>query len=81
MRESAKALDHASGDICGIQSSDDYYSDANVFTEVAKYYSENPQLILLAGYHIPIDHNLLEVQCPPPAQKEMVFLIGEMYLL
>ena len=65
-----KALDHASGEICGIQSSDDYYSEAGVFTQVAKMYSENPQLNLLTAYHVPIDNKLLEVLCPPPAQKE-----------
>ena len=65
-----KALEHASGEIFAIQSSDDYYSNAEVFTDVAKLYSENPQLNLLAGFHIPIDSNLFEVLCPPPVQKE-----------
>lgn len=65
-----KALDRATGDICGIQSSDDFYSNPDVFDEVVALFKENPSLHLLAGYHLAIDKDLKEVLCPPPTQAE-----------
>ncbi|MBL0139368.1 MAG: glycosyltransferase [Bacteroidetes bacterium] len=71
-----KALDHASGEICGIQSSDDYYSEAGVFTQVAKMYSENPQLNLLTAYHVPIDNQTSRSIMPPSCSKRRKWFSG-----
>ncbi len=64
-----KAIDRAKGTIAAIQSSDDFYSYASVFSEAVQLFKQYPNLYLVSAYHSYVDKNLKEICCPPPEQE------------
>lgn len=62
-----KALDVARGQLVSIQSSDDFFSNANVFSEVQDIYKKYPQLIIISAYNVNVDKDLNQVLTPPPS--------------
>ncbi len=65
-----KAIDKAKGTIAAIQSSDDFYSNEFVFSDVVEIFIKHPQLNLLAGYHSYVTKELKEILCPQPLQEQ-----------
>jgi len=66
-----KAIDKAKGTIGAIQSSDDFYSNEHVFSEVAEHFNKHRQLKLLAGYHHYVTKDHKEILCPSPVQEQI----------
>ena len=44
-----KAITKCKGTFCAIQSSDDFYSNASVFQDVAELYNQHPELKIITG--------------------------------
>jgi glycosyltransferase involved in cell wall biosynthesis len=53
-----KGLNKATGELAVIQSSDDFFAHADVFTEVCKVYAVNKRLIVIAGASVVVDEKL-----------------------
>ncbi|MBP6335546.1 MAG: glycosyltransferase [Bacteroidia bacterium] len=70
-----KAIDKAKGTIAAIQSSDDFYSSSQVFTEAVRIFREKPDLILVSAYHCSVDKDLQEICVTPKEQKQVNGLI------
>lgn len=56
-----KALLIAQGNLCIIQSSDDFFSSSKVFENAVKLYNEHPEAVLITGQAVLVDAKMTEL--------------------